>query len=549
MRKLAAFMALMMITMACLSTAFAEEHNTAEAASGNSGDYEYAYLEDGTICITAYTGSSKKVTIPEQIGGVAVTQIGEMAFAEYEVAHITAVTLPDTIRAIGKSAFGGCSRLTKINLPSGLIEIGDLAFIDCRKLTKLTLPASLSRVGANPFVGCPILTLKLSSSNHALLLENGALYTAEGVLVSYTGKKSSLDIWQGTTVIGAYAFSANDKLKKVTIPSTVTEICENAFNSCDELRSIVFPESLVSIGEHAFLGCARLKSVSLPLSLTNLSGNPFACCDSLVAFAVPEAHPTFYSVEGILCERETETLISFPAAKGEHFTVPDGIRIIGKEAFYNCRELYSLRLPDTVTTLEDSALRGCIRLTDLRLPDSIAYLGKWALSDCGFTEIHIPASLTEISDLCFDSCNHLMRIDIPQNITRIGNSAFQGCFQLAEITIPENVTEIGQNAFNGCMALGSVTLPSRITSIHPYTFIYCSALKEIHIPDSVTEIGEWAFEGTNGLEKAYIPDTVQTIGDRAFGVMNDRLTIITPSGSYAEDYATENGICVENENK
>ena len=63
MRKLAAFMALMMIVVACLNMAFAEEHNTAEAASGNSGDYEYAYLEDGTICITAYTGSSKKVTI------------------------------------------------------------------------------------------------------------------------------------------------------------------------------------------------------------------------------------------------------------------------------------------------------------------------------------------------------------------------------------------------------------------------------------------------------------------------------------------------------
>ena len=34
MRKLAAFMALMMITMACLSTAFAEEHDSVRYAGG-----------------------------------------------------------------------------------------------------------------------------------------------------------------------------------------------------------------------------------------------------------------------------------------------------------------------------------------------------------------------------------------------------------------------------------------------------------------------------------------------------------------------------------
>jgi len=518
---------------------------TAEMSDRNSDDFSYVYLEDGTICITAYHGSNAKISVPAYIDGLCVTQIGEMAFVEYEVPYITSVTLPDTVRIIGDQAFSGCTRLSKINMPAELTELGDLAFMDCGKLTKLTLPASLKTMGINPFTGCTSLQLHLAAGQTSFDIFKGALYTTDGVLIFAPGNHSSMDVKVGTVAIGAYAFAENSKLKKVNLPDTVTEIRANAFNGCSSLQSIPLPESLVSIGEHAFLGCQSLKSVSLPLSLTNLSGNPFTCCDHLAAFNVPEAHESLVSIDGVLCEKKTETLVSFPAAKGGHFTVPEGIRVIGREAFYNCRELRSLRLPDTVTALEEDALRGCISLTDLLLPDSVAYMGKWALADCGFSEIHLPSSLTEISDLCFDFCTHLTRIDIPQNITRIGDSAFQGCFQLAEVTIPESVTEIGQNAFNSCFALRSVTLPSQITSIQPYTFIYCSALKEIRIPDGVTEIGEWAFEEAYGLEKIHIPASVQAIGSRAFGIMNDSLTIVTPSGSFAEAYAAENGIRVE----
>ena len=518
----------------------------AENGDRNAADFSYAYLEDGTICITAYQGSSATITVPAYIDGVKVTQIGELAFAEYEVPHITSITLPDTVRVIDKAAFSGCAKLSKINMPAELTKLGDLSFMDCAKLSRLKLPASLKTMGINPFAGCASLRLKLASGQASFELVNGALYTAEGTLIFAPGNQSSMNVKEGAVAIGAYAFAGNSKLKKVKLPDTVREIGDNAFVSCSALQGISLPESLTSIGEHAFLGCESLKTVSIPLSLTALSGNPFAYCPGMEAFIVPDAHPSFASIDGILCEKETGTLISFPAAKADRYTIPDGIRVIGKEAFYNCQRLRSLRLPDTVTVLEEAALRGCIQLTDLQLPDGIAHLGEWALADCGFSEIHIPSSLTEISALCFDGCNHLTRIDIPQNVTRIGDSAFQGCFQLEEITLPERVTEIGQNAFNSCMTLASITLPPSITSIRPYTFIYCFALKEIYIPDGVTEIGEWAFEETYQLQKVYIPSSVQAIGDRAFGMMNSNLTIVTPSGSFAEAYAAENGFRVEN---
>lgn len=72
-------------------------------------DYSYVYLDDGSICITEYTGNSKKVSVPAQIDGKPVTQIGTLAFAEYETSNITAVTLPDTIVRIKSLAFSGCT--------------------------------------------------------------------------------------------------------------------------------------------------------------------------------------------------------------------------------------------------------------------------------------------------------------------------------------------------------------------------------------------------------------------------------------------------------
>ncbi|MBQ9251909.1 MAG: hypothetical protein IJ188_04655 [Clostridia bacterium] len=56
---------------------------TAENNNRNSDNFAYTYLEDGTICITAYHGSKAKINVPAYMGGVCVTKIDEMAFAEY----------------------------------------------------------------------------------------------------------------------------------------------------------------------------------------------------------------------------------------------------------------------------------------------------------------------------------------------------------------------------------------------------------------------------------------------------------------------------------
>lgn len=78
--------------------------------------------------------------------GVAI--IGDRAFYD---AKLRTVTLPNSLRAIGQSAFAGCKSLTDVALPEGLEVIKDTVFRDCESLSALTLPSTLLEVGARAF--------------------------------------------------------------------------------------------------------------------------------------------------------------------------------------------------------------------------------------------------------------------------------------------------------------------------------------------------------------------------------------------------------------
>ena len=72
--------------------------------------------------------------------------------------YIVGVILPDSLTAIGSSAFEKCIRLTAVTIPAGLISIGTDAFYRCSGLTSVDIPAGLISIRANAFSGCSGLT-------------------------------------------------------------------------------------------------------------------------------------------------------------------------------------------------------------------------------------------------------------------------------------------------------------------------------------------------------------------------------------------------------
>lgn len=130
--------------------------------------------------------------------------------------------------------------------------------------------------------------------------------------------------------------------------------------------------------------------------------------------------------------------------------LPEGITMIGGNAFFYCKNLSSITLPSTLTTLDDGAFQYC-----------------------GITSITIPDGVTELPVSAFDCCKKLVSVTVPNELTKIGASAFYKCESLKNFTIPNSVTSIGNGAFQGCSALTSITIPSGVTSIGNNTFQGC----------------------------------------------------------------------------
>ena len=70
---------------------------------------------------------------------------------------IEQITLPESLKLLGGSAFEDCTKLTSIVIPSGIRQLG-ATFRGCVSLSQVTLPDGLEEIGAGVFVGCRSLT-------------------------------------------------------------------------------------------------------------------------------------------------------------------------------------------------------------------------------------------------------------------------------------------------------------------------------------------------------------------------------------------------------
>lgn len=125
-------------------------------------------------------------------------------------------------------------------------------------------------------------------------------------------------------------FDGYKDIGKVNVPDGVTSIGNYAFANCSKLVSIDLPNSLTSIGESAFQLCTSLASIDLPDNLTSISEQAFQQCESLASI-----------------------------------DLPNSITSIGHAAFYNCTSLALIDLPNSLTSIGRQGFRYCASLTTI----------------------------------------------------------------------------------------------------------------------------------------------------------------------------------------
>jgi hypothetical protein len=103
------------------------------------------------------------------------------------------------------------------------------------------------------------------------------------------------------------------------------------------------------------------------------------------------------------------------------------------------------------------------------MANGITLIDREAFRDCkSLKSVDIPKSVTTIGGGAFNGCSSLTSIDIPNNVTTIGALAFAGCVNLTSITIPSKVTKFGAYYIAAEIAESKC-------------FYGCKALKEVHI--------------------------------------------------------------------
>jgi len=68
---------------------------------------------------------------------------------------ITAITIPDGVIEIGRSAFVRCRQLTEVVIPGSVTIIGAGAFRFCRSLSHIVIPDSVTRIDTLAFMATP----------------------------------------------------------------------------------------------------------------------------------------------------------------------------------------------------------------------------------------------------------------------------------------------------------------------------------------------------------------------------------------------------------
>ncbi len=378
-----ALIVIMMVSL--LSTvAFAETSYSFDEATGIltiSGYGEMINYASKNAPWNDYVKNVKAIVVKE-----GITSIGNWAFA-YCV-NLAEVTLPSTLKTIGKNSFYRCKKLTSIEVPAGVTSFDSGAFAYCETLKEITIPNSLNYVGKTAFVGCGFLVaanylgtepqwekITIKKGNECLTnayppvadpfytweIKDGVLTINGNIAMdNYTAKNSpwydrageitAVVVTNGVKTIGNWAFAYLKNVTSVEIADTVEAIGINAFYRCTSLKEVTVPAGVKKLGGSAFAYCDGLEEITLPESVNVINDYTFIGCDALTV-----VNADLENVE--IAEKGNDALFTITNLPEAGVTELGSIEAPYQGIVYTLDTAYDFKATQTAEEVENSEFR------------------------------------------------------------------------------------------------------------------------------------------------------------------------------------------------
>jgi len=236
---------------------------------------------------------------------------------------------------------------------------------------------------------------------------------------------------------------------------------------------------------------------------------------------------------------------------GVHITrveIPEGVTVIGENAFKGITSIEEVVLPITLTHIMAYAFKGCRKLKTILLPEKLEHIGVYAFHRChSLRSIIIPNSMKELSSFVFLCCDHLERVEM-QSVSRISTQTFAYNDNLSYIKVSKDFdSSCLVDSFTGCTKLSAICVGETEYSLNNIVEVLDSAsdypdivkaiaadafrvlqqnngvlekfsvnLRHVTIPNGIIAIGKSCFYNKKGIISIEFPSTLKKIDNRAF---------------------------------
>ena len=345
---------------------------------------------------------------------------------------------------------------------------------------------------------------------------------AETALIDFTVPSNVINEGKvyRVTGIGDNAFKPRDHksyayyLRSIVIPASVRSIGTSAFEGSPHLVSVELGKGVERIGNRAFAQCIQLPAISLPSQVAKLGLAALSGCKRLTKIEADSRNSHFASIDGVLYSANRDTLLVYPVGKcTPSLSIGQGVKAIGKFAFYGIDTLRRVEIPASVTCIDSSAFEMCKQLASITGAFNPVAIGGHAFFGCyNLKSVAINSNVKEIGTSAFSRCQSLMQIDVDNanaHFRTIDGVLFTAdtatvlayplgrCYSRAD----ENYMGTPLYDFNF-----DYKLPNGTKVIPPYTFmieqfadstgqpVYCRIFNAtIELPASIEHIGDMAF--------------------------------------------------------